>query len=332
MTPFIGNKPIRLLLARSQRRDTLHHAYIFSGPEGVGKKRLAMDLARSLNCAQGNGNLEFCGVCPSCHKIDSGNHPDVQLIEPETKVFRVDQVRQLIQDISFRPFEGRRRVFILDEADRMNDEAANCLLKTLEEPPELNILVLLTTNLYALLPTIRSRCQILKFHSIHPREIEEFLRASMGRTAEEAAKAARLSQGSLGVALSLDMSAAAALQASAFRLLELLAQRDDAALMEILAEILGQPDHLDLFLQILISILRDLVIMDLFRDREHILYYDFLDTLKTLRYDLSPVIIERILRDIEELYRKRHLNIKVDTYLQNILLKSRATILRRQQA
>jgi DNA polymerase-3 subunit delta' len=332
MTPFIGNKAIRRLLAQSQRRGTLHHAYIFSGPEGVGKKRLGIDLAKSLNCREDIGALEYCGRCPSCHKIESGNHPDVQLIEPETKVFRVDQVRQLIQDISFRPFEGQRRVFILDEADRMNDEAANSLLKTLEEPPDKNILILITTSLYALLPTIRSRGQILKFQAIHPREIEEYLRESAGRSAEEAAKAARLSQGSLGIALSLDMAATTALQAAAFHLLEQLTQTDDAGLMEQLADIVGQTEHFDLFLQILISILRDLVIMDCFRDREHILYYEFLDTLKALRYDLTPVIVERILHDIEDLYRKRHLNIKMDTYFQNIMLRIRATILRRQRA
>lgn len=330
MIKFLGNKPVRLLLQQGIRRDALAAAYIFAGPAGVGKKLLALLLAKSLNCLAGGGDLDCCGSCASCRKIDTGNHPDVQLIVPDTKVLKVDQIRSLIQEINFRPFEGRRRVFILDDADRMNEEAANCLLKTLEEPPEKSILVLITASLYALLPTIRSRGQILNFRPIPAPEIEEYLRAERSFPPDRATVAARVSTGSLGRALSLDMDAFASLQKETFELLELLTRADDAALLSRFRSIFG-PEFkrvdVDLFLQIFVSILRDLVIMEHFRDREHITHYEQLNLLIALRHHFTMEIVEKILHELEEMGRKSHINLKPDVYLLNCLLRYRAVLL-----
>ncbi|HQF87704.1 MAG TPA: DNA polymerase III subunit delta' [Acidobacteriota bacterium] len=332
MPPFIGNAAIGRLLAECRRRDTLHHAYTFAGIDGVGKKRLALQLAKSLNCAAAPAGLDACDACVSCRKVDSGSHPDVQVIAPETKVFKIDQVRALIQEIYYLPFEGRRRVFILDDADRMNEEAANALLKTLEEPPESSSLILITANLYALLPTIRSRTQVLKFQPIPVRELEAYLREQAGLPALQAAAAARLSGGSLGLALSLDMEAVAAMQESAFELLVVMAHPNDAALFKHLADAFPPNKSPELMLQILISILRDLVIMDFFQDRDHVMHNDRMETLKSLRAAFSPPVVEYLLREVEELYRKRHLNLRLDTYIQNAILRTRALLLRRIEA
>jgi len=335
LTPFIGNKPTQHLLTESLRRHTFHHAYIFAGKEGLGKKRLALQVAKSLNCLDQSAFPGCCDRCTSCRKIDARSHPDVQVIAPEPKVFKIDQIRALIQDIYYLPFEGRHRIFILEDAERMNDEAAHSLLKTLEEPPEKSMLILLTSNLYTLLPTIRSRAQILKFQPIPAREIQEHLVSVQGMPPIGAAKAARLSQGSLGLALSMDLEILDAMQKSAFTLLELMVHDDDCALLQHLGTLFSgaktQEKNLDLFLQILISILRDLVIISLFQSREHLLYYDQIDLLRALKNQFHPGLVEQFLRDIEDFYRKRHLNLKVDIYFQNIVLRSRRQILESQK-
>ena len=335
LTPFLGNKPAQFLLNESLRRHTFHHAYIFAGKEGLGKKRLALQVAKSLNCLDPDAFPGPCERCQSCRKVDARSHPDVRVIEPETKVFKIDQVRAVIQDIYYLPFEGRHRVFILEDADRMNDEAANSLLKTLEEPPEKSMLILLTSNLYILLPTIRSRAQIVKFQPIPAREIEEYLVSVRGIAPAAAAKAAQLSQGSLGLALSLDLETLDAMQKSAFALLELMVHDDDFALLQHLGTLFAgsktQDKNLDLFLQILISILRDLVIISLFQSREHLMYQDQIDRLRSLKLSFHPGLVEQFLRDIEDFYRKRHLNLKVDIYFQNIVLRTRKQILENQK-
>jgi len=332
---FIGNRPIRLLLHRSILAGTLAHAYIFSGPDGLGKKHLALNLARSLNCRASDPGLTFCGECAGCRKIDDGRHPDVQVIEPETKVFRIDQVRQLIQDIQFLPAEGRYRLFILESAEKMNDEAANSLLKTLEEPPPKSILVLLTTNYYALLPTIRSRCQVLKFMPISTAELEEALVSRHGYSPRDAAKTARLAHGSLGAALALDLDTVQALENVSFRLLQTMTLNDDTACMAHLSAVIEHwkqsPAEADLFANILISILRELIIMEVFKDRDHIVHFGRLETLRELRRSFRDDIVDGLLKDLEGLYRRMQFNINPELGLQNLFLKHRSRILRREQ-
>ena len=203
MPPFMGNAAIGRLLAECRRRDTLHHAYTFAGPDGVGKKRLALQLAKSLNCAAAPAGLDACDACISCRKVDSGSHPDVQVIAPETKVFKIDQVRALIQEIYYLPFEGRRRVFILDDADRMNEEAANSLLKTLEEPSAVNVFILVSSRPHLLPMTILSRCHRLRFNPVPRDVIASFLEREHALAPDKALILASSSGGSIGRALNL---------------------------------------------------------------------------------------------------------------------------------
>ena len=148
---------------------------LFCGPSGVGKLQAAMTLAKALNCSQ--SKTDACGACPACLRIDREEHPDVHIARPEGagRQLRADAVRQIVRETPFRPFEGRRRVSILVDADRMNDTAANKLLKTLEEPPPWVVLILITSNAASLLPTILSRCQIYRFAPLAIDELSELL-------------------------------------------------------------------------------------------------------------------------------------------------------------
>jgi DNA polymerase III subunit delta' len=219
-------------LRAALRRGTLHHAYLFGGPEGTGKARAATLLAQAANCeggAPGPGGLreDPCGACGPCRKIEKGVHPDVLVLAAErtmakagrwepksgrtpSKDIVVDQVRDLVDHrLALKRFEGRRRFVLVDPADAMNPPAQNALLKTLEEPPDDTTLVLVASSPDALLPTIRSRCLRVPFAPIPDTAIAARLERE-GRSGEEARLAAALAGGSFGRALALDGEALAA--------------------------------------------------------------------------------------------------------------------------
>ena len=176
------------------------HAYLFSGIEGIGKCSTAVCLAKALNCAA--READFCDECRSCRKIEKRLHPDFFFIEPDKNVIRIEQVRDLQRKIIFKPMEGRRKVVIIDQAEKLNLHAANCLLKTLEEPPDDTVIILVAHTAMALLPTIVSRCQRIRFAPLSAAAIMEHL-AARGAEPEEARLAAALAQGSLKRALEL---------------------------------------------------------------------------------------------------------------------------------
>lgn len=227
---FIGNGRAVEILKRAIAQDRLPHAMIFAGPAGVGKCTLALLIAQILNCLQPaeqgacgscsackrilamieSRSLEcqtlkqgFCGTCPNC-RTRTKHHPDVRLVEPEKTTISIEQVRDMIAEIAFQPVEARNRVVIFDPAEQMRLEAHNSLLKTLEEPPSRTVMILVTTNPYMLLETIRSRARILHFGEIPQDKIEKHLIESEKRTAEEARIAAALSGGSLASAISFN--------------------------------------------------------------------------------------------------------------------------------
>ena len=207
-----GHRHLLELIASAAGRGSLPPSLIFAGPDGVGKRMAAIALAQLLNCrapvpmpgagAEHDGVLDACGVCPSCTRIARGVHADVLLIEPgETGAIKVDQVRDAIERAAYKPFEGRRRVVVIDNADAILSEAQNALLKTLEEPPPASTFVLVTARPDLLLPTVRSRCQHLRFGRLSPAEIADVLMARHEYSAADAHASAAASDGSIGAAL-----------------------------------------------------------------------------------------------------------------------------------
>jgi DNA polymerase III subunit delta' len=203
---IIGQQfPVRILqtLLRSA---TLPHALLFTGVAGVGKRTAARIVAMSLNCRQRrSASDDPCGKCPECRQIWEGKHPDVPLIEPQANLLRIDQIRALLATLSMKPFSARQRVVIIAEAHCMNPEAANALLKMLEEPPSRTLLVLTALQKSDLLPTIVSRCRHIRFKPLSPRDLMTLLKQAPDVEAEYAATAAALSGGSLSKARQLAM-------------------------------------------------------------------------------------------------------------------------------
>ncbi len=203
---FQGYPQVLSHLQLEIREERISHAYLIVGPPQVGKMALALDLARAVNC---EGAQPPCGGCPHCSKVGSGAHPDVQimgLVKEEKrdrlrKEIGIDQVRALQHDAGLHPYWGKRRVFIIEDSQRLSTEAANCLLKTLEEPPPACIIVLLTTDERALPPTVISRCRRVQLRPL-PRAAVESALVERGSERGEAELLSRLSRGRLGWALS----------------------------------------------------------------------------------------------------------------------------------
>jgi DNA polymerase-3 subunit delta' len=202
-TEIIGHDKQIQHLRNAMRNRRLAHAYLFLGKEGIGKKLVALNLAKALNCLR--GDQEPCDECQSCLKVNHLHHPDVLFVEPHGQWIRIDQIRDLQRELSYRPYEGKRRVCILTGADRMRQEAANALLKILEEPPLHTVLILVASNVDFILPTISSRCQRITFSPLPSERIAEVVQSRLGLKREEAHILASLADGSLAKALQMDL-------------------------------------------------------------------------------------------------------------------------------
>ncbi|NVM56717.1 MAG: DNA polymerase III subunit delta' [Desulfobacterales bacterium] len=196
-------RPIRLL-TRMLQKDRLPHAVLFTGIDGIGRQTTAKALAMALNCLRPAG-VSACGGCRSCQKVISGNHADIIIVKPSGAFIKIDQVRSVRKQLRFAPLEGNCRVIIINDAHAMNAEAANALLKVLEEPPKETVIVLTAAQTADLLPTIASRCQHISFRPIPFEKIADVLVDRGGLDRDAATTVAILAKGSLGKALSADV-------------------------------------------------------------------------------------------------------------------------------
>ncbi len=156
-----GQQQAKQMLLTALNRNTLSHAYLFAGPRGTGKKALAAALAQAVMCVARLEDGDACGQCVECRKVEHHNHPNVMWMEPDGSSIKIAQIRQLQQDLAYRASQGQRKVYIIGQAERMTAEAANSLLKFLEEPFSPTLAILLTDQVQALLPTIQSRVQLV---------------------------------------------------------------------------------------------------------------------------------------------------------------------------
>ncbi|MBK8303987.1 MAG: DNA polymerase III subunit delta' [Chloracidobacterium sp.] len=218
---LIGNDNAKRSLKRLLVNGRVPNSLLFAGDEGVGKRQFALQVAKAFVCKEPTDN-EACGVCAACRRVDVfvfpksdkgddfeqvffSEHPDVGTVIPFKRNVRVDAIRDLEREANFRPYEAAARFFIIDDAHKMNDAAANALLKTLEEPPATSYIFLITSRPDSLMPTIRSRCQMMRFAPVETDEIERFLIDDRAFTHDEARLAARLARGSVGRAVSVDV-------------------------------------------------------------------------------------------------------------------------------
>ncbi len=190
-----GHEKQKEFFRRAAVSGRVTHAYLFSGPPRVGKTTFALELAKFLNC-QNPTERGSCGQCKNCRLIANLAHPDVSLLSSAGDYLKIDQIRNFTRWLNFKPVEGKIKVGIIKEAEKLTEEAANCLLKTLEEPPGESVIILITSQRASLLPTIISRCQLIEFSPLSYSEIYRHLVEEKGWEEEEARKVASLSPGS----------------------------------------------------------------------------------------------------------------------------------------
>jgi len=261
---ILGHRHLLDLVAAAAARSSLPPSVIFAGPDGVGKRTSALALAQFVNCLAPQPN-DACGTCASCTRIARLVHADVLVVEPgDTGVIKVDQIREVVERTGYRPFEGRRRVVIIDDADAMLSEAQNALLKTLEEPPSSSMFVLVTSRPDELLPTVRSRCQRLRFGRLAPGDVASLLMRSHGYSAADAHAAASAADGSLGMALEGATDALVEAREAAAEVLRHVAGAADPRRRLDSARLLaggGDRDELRRRLRALASMIRDLAVI-----------------------------------------------------------------------
>ena len=278
---LIGNNHVKEILRRMLERDRVPRSLLLAGVEGVGKKHFALELAKAFVCVNRKG-AEACDECAACHRADKfsfpkaddkkeefervffSEHPDIGIVIPYKTGILVNAIRDLEKEANFRPYEAKARIFIIDDADKLNSaqkNAANALLKTLEEPAPTTYLFLVTSRPDSLLQTIVSRCQTIRFAPVETREIQNKIAASGKVSPADAELVARLSEGSIGRALDFDLER--------FRL-----RRE--TMMNALESLAGRPDHLSL-----------LKIGEEMNDAKHKDDYEFyLEILQTLIHDV----------------------------------------------
>lgn len=276
---IIGHRTLVSLLTRSIARQSLPPSLILSGPSGIGKRMAAMATAQALNCLNpvplpdtGDGaGVDACGTCAACRRIERGVHPDVLVIQPNDKGnIKIDVVRDAIERAAYRPFEGRRRVTIVESADGLENAAQNALLKLLEEPPPSSVFMLVTAMPDTLLITVRSRCPQLRFRGLTNDEVVSLLQAR-GIDEKRARAAALVAEGSIGDALVAAEAEADDVDARevALRVLAQAATSDDGrrrieCAKELVAKSptgLSERDQLTLYLRAMSSLLRDVLLL-----------------------------------------------------------------------
>src|SRR5687768_10785707 len=323
-----GNTRAKEALRRMLVSDRLPGALLFAGEEGVGKKRFALEVARSLNCRTPK-DYEACGVCSSCVRIAKLNypvrddadewtqiiwtdHPDVGLVIAPRRVLRVEQMRQIEKEANFRPFEGKARVFLIDEADKLNDASANALLKVLEEPPKTSHLILITARPAMLLPTILSRCQMIRFSPLTPAEIETHLTKNNLVDKKTARLRARAAGGSMGRALSGDLVTFTSQRKAMLKVLHALVVSDDRAQLLRSAEQLNEAQYKEEFeerLDVLETLIRDAWMLSLGVESSQLVNEDLTPELQEISRKLDSGRAADWILQIEDLREQLIVNV-----------------------
>lgn len=322
-----GNARVKAVLKRMLVTGRLPGAMLFTGEEGIGKRLFALEVARALNCRSPKDN-EACGVCPACVRIFKLNypqrddaeewtqiiwtdHPDVGLVVAPKRVLRVEQMRQIEKEANFRPFEGKARVFLIDDADKLNDASANALLKVLEEPPKTSHLILITARPAMLLPTILSRCQMIRFSPLTPEEIESYLVKNKVE-AKTARLRARAAGGSMGRALSGDLVTFTSQRKAMLKVLNALAVSQDRSQLLRSAEQLNEAQYKEEFearLDVLETLIRDAWMLSMGVESRQLVNEDLLEELTEISRKIDPSRAADWILQIEDLREQLIVNV-----------------------
>ncbi|MBI3595950.1 MAG: DNA polymerase III subunit delta' [Nitrospirae bacterium] len=331
---IVGHAHAKAVLTAALATDRVAHAYLFHGEAHIGKFLTAMAFAKMGLCphpkigrSSGRPTLASCGQCPSCLAVDSGSHPDLQIVRPDGVQIKIRQIRDLQNSIVFKPMIGSRKWFLIDEADAMNPEAANGFLKTLEEPPDHSVLILVSARPQALLPTILSRCQAVRFSPPPLQALSPWLQKQRGLGPEEARLLATLSMGRIGIAAEGDP---AELKIERDRILGALSKErleDPADLFSQSDDLAATPEQLDRSLDTIEIWLRDVLIVPHDPDASLLINQDIPEQIMAWGRAVSTDAVLETLTLIHLLKRAAPRNLNHALVLETVLLKLRDAVI-----
>lgn len=291
------------------------HAYLFTGPKGAGKKTLAALFARTLLCG-GRGDKP-CQVCHACRQTATGNHPDIQWVRPEEGKtgIGVDQIRDLQSDIKVKPYQGPYKIYLLDQAHTLTEQSQNALLKTLEEPPRDALLFLLANSTSGLLPTLRSRCQLMRLAPLTQEEISTLIQKRCALSNDEAHFFAALSQGIPGTAL--QYASSDEYRAMRTSLLEGL---QSPSALQLWPLFLGHRDQSDALLDILLLWFRDILILKETGNEDKLINLDKIPWLKAHAEGFTFSLVQDMIELIENTRTMIKNNVNYQLAVENMLI------------
>ncbi len=303
---------------------TLNHAYIIEGEEGSGKKTLAGAFAMTLQCEE--GGRDPCMKCLSCRQAMSNNHPDIiTVVHEKTAVVSVDDIRkQVVRDIAIKPYSSRYKIYIIPEAEKMNIQAQNALLKTLEEPPAYGLILLLATNSSIFLETVRSRCSLLRLPPLRNETVKDYLLDRMSVDEYQAGLYTALARGNIGRAreLIVDEDFHSIIN-GALKLLRNIKKAGFASMHGVIKEISEKKQNLEIFFEVCNLWYRDVLLYKSERDPERLSFKEELSSIKELALGSS---YEELMEDtgcIRETQKKITSNVNTETCLELMLIKLR---------
>jgi DNA polymerase-3 subunit delta' len=321
---IIGHEQPKRFLQAALRNNRLAHALLFHGEERIGKRLAAVVLAQAVNCEAWPppDPPDACGACRSCRQIETGSHPDVTILEATSGKGETEQIREIESRFIYRPLVGQRKIVVLDNADLLRQEAANALLKTVEEPPPDSLIILVTGRPESLLPTIRSRCQGIRFAPLAVGVVEEAVRRR-GLSETDARFLAMVSGGRIGLALEADPEALRAERAEFLRLVSREALESIGGLFAV-CEAVGRSDQAEAAMGWLAAWFRDLAIVKVGGNR--LINTDRTADLGALAVRLTIETVLDLSSYVESMERGLDRNLNKQLMLEGLLLRLRAAL------
>ena len=323
----IGHEQPKRFLQAALQSDRLAHALLFHGPDRIGKRLTAQVLAQAVNCEAepALSPSDACGTCRSCRQIGIGSHPDVTMLEATSGKGETEQTREIESRFIYRPLVGNRKIVVLDNADLLRQEAANALLKTIEEPPPDSLIILVSAHPESLLPTIRSRCQELRFAPLALGLVTDVLIQQRGLSATDARFLAMASGGRLGFAMEAE---AGALRAERAAFLELVSRKSLESIGSLfgVAETIAKSDQSEAALGWLAGWFRDLALLKVSGDPGRLINADCLDDLNRFAATLTLEKILELADFVETMQQGLERNLNKQLMLEALLLRLRAAL------
>ncbi len=316
-----GHDKIKEHLQRAIELEKVSHAYIFNGSLGAGKKSMAALFAKALQCEE--AGVEPCNACHSCQQADTGNNPDIIWIRHEKPgTIGVDDIReQVVGDMQVKPYSGRYKIYIIDEAEKLTVQAQNALLKTIEEPPAYGIVILLTANAGIFLQTIRSRCVQLDFKPVSDMLVQQYLKDHFSASDHDVRFAVAFAQGNIGRAVTIINSHDFAQLRE--EVLHVIRYAKEMTVSEIMAEVKNIANYkltIEDYFDLMAMWYRDVLVFKSTNDANRVIFKDELPLVKSQSADFSYEGIEDILNSIDKGKVRLRANVNFDLVVELLVM------------